>query len=410
MADHARKQAARLFLSHLACSIVSFQLGSFYGYGLSSCMTSRYPLPDPHYQHVEVTGIKSIDRQSLLDTFDIGYPRRKRGSDPLLIHLSALKPEQLISRETASAATEHCEVVKIIQTNSSSCIVLVEGLDDYHVSKWRRRKQTWRPVSRFEGTDVTLKNPPKPISTQLLDQLLSNYFIHLSTTLDRVKPIAESIALSSKPMIVMVCNEGHAELLLNFVCACRKVGVDMSRYLVFATDSNTEELVTSWDISVVYYPEIFPEVDPAAAEYGTIPYAYAMLSKVICVQLISLLGHDFVFQDVDFVPYRPDYVDRFISFAGNNDILFQYDHSENAQYQPWSANSGFYYARSNAKTKYLFTSLLRQSDMILRSKSHQTVLSILLSEHSSLFGLKVKVLHEHSNSFPGRSTISFVPL
>lgn len=412
MPDHGRKQVVRWFLSHLACSIVSFHAGSLFG--VSSCVTTgRYPMPDPPYQRLKVSGVKSIDRQSLLDTFDMGSPSGKKDVDPILVKLSELMPEQLITREAAPAATKDCDVVKIVQTNSSSCVVVTEGLDEFHVTKWTRDRQSWRPVSRFHGTDFSLKTPPKPISTRLLDQLVSNYSSYLSTTLENLKPIADSLSESAKPIVVMVCNEGHAELLLNFICASRNVGVDLSKYLVFATDENTEMMVKSWGLSVVHYPNIFPEIGPEKAEYGSIPYANAMLSKVICAQLISSLGHDFVFQDVDMVPYRADYVEHFVSLAGKNDVLFQYDHSEDAQYQPWSANSGFYYVRSNVKTKYLFTSLLRQSDMILRSKSHQAVLNILLSEHSSLFGLKVKVLHEESDMFPGRPTpfsIRIVPI
>lgn len=84
------------------------------------------------------------------------------------------------------------------------------------------------------------------------------------------------------------------------------------------------------------------------------------------------------------------------------DILFQHDGSAQPRYSPFSANSGFYYVRANKKTSYLFTSMLYHGDIIRKSKSHQQVLVQLLNEHSSLFGLKVKVFDSvQTGMFPG---------
>lgn len=82
--------------------------------------------------------------------------------------------------------------------------------------------------------------------------------------------------------------------------------------------------------------------------------------------------------------------------------MFQHDGSAQTRYNPFSANSGFYYVRSNKKTSYLFTSLLYHGAIIRKSKSHQQVLVQLLSEHSSMFGLKVKVFDaSQTDMFPG---------
>ena len=84
------------------------------------------------------------------------------------------------------------------------------------------------------------------------------------------------------------------------------------------------------------------------------------------------------------------------------DILFQHDGSAQPRYNPYSANSGFYYVRANKKTAYLFTSLLYHGAVIRKSKSHQQVLVQLLNEHSSMFGLKVKVFDKiETDMFPG---------
>lgn len=84
------------------------------------------------------------------------------------------------------------------------------------------------------------------------------------------------------------------------------------------------------------------------------------------------------------------------------DILFQHDGSAHLRYNPLSANSGFYYVRHNKRTQYLFTSLIYHGSLVRKTKSHQHVLIQLLLEHTSLFGLKVKVFDKfETDMFPG---------
>ncbi len=83
------------------------------------------------------------------------------------------------------------------------------------------------------------------------------------------------------------------------------------------------------------------------------------------------------------------------------DVFFQDDGSRQERYAPYSANSGFYYVRSNQKTKHLFRSLLYASDLINAWYSHQQVLIALLAEHNSLLGLNVKILPKEMEEFPG---------
>jgi hypothetical protein len=130
--------------------------------------------------------------------------------------------------------------------------------------------------------------------------------------------------------------------------------------------------------------------------------------QVLCVLYPLLLGYDVLFQDVDIVWLTPDrdplaFFQDESSQLSHFDVIFQHDGSNNVRYAPYSANSGFYYARANKKTQYLFTSLLFHSDLIITWDSHQQVLVQLLSEHSSLFGLNVKVLGRDTEMFPGES-------
>ena len=137
---------------------------------------------------------------------------------------------------------------------------------------------------------------------------------------------------------------------------------------------------------------------------GDQTFASMMFAKVLCVLYVSLSGYDVLYQDVDIVYYRDplDFFREYGSGSENYDIIFQHDGSSQPRYAPYSSNSGFFYARSNKKVQYLLTSLLYHGDLIRKTRSHQQVLNQLLLEHSSQFGLKVKVLDRHNyNQFPG---------
>ena len=129
-----------------------------------------------------------------------------------------------------------------------------------------------------------------------------------------------------------------------------------------------------------------------------------MYAKVLCVLYPLLLNYDVLFQDVDIVWFKdpmPFFQNASDPKVTNFDVLFQHDGSDSVRYAPYSANSGFYYVRANKRSQYLFTSLLYHSDLIITWDSHQQVLIQLLAEHSSLFGLNVKVFDRETEYFPG---------
>ncbi len=137
--------------------------------------------------------------------------------------------------------------------------------------------------------------------------------------------------------------------------------------------------------------------------------------QVLCVLYPLLLGYDVLFQDVDvvWIDKERDPLEFFqieSSHITHFDVVFQHDGSNSIRYAPYSANSGFFYARANKRTQYLFTSLLYHSDLIITWDSQQQVLVQLLAEHSSLFGLNVKVLGRGTDMFPGEDqTIARYP-
>jgi len=81
------------------------------------------------------------------------------------------------------------------------------------------------------------------------------------------------------------------------------------------------------------------------------------------------------------------------------DMLFQDDGARSLRFAPYAANTGFFFARHNERTRYFFISMLYHADMIQRTRSHQAVVASLLPEFNSLVGLKVKTLQD--TDFPG---------
>lgn len=138
-----------------------------------------------------------------------------------------------------------------------------------------------------------------------------------------------------------------------------------------------------------------------AARYGDTTFGLIMMAKVICVHLVSDLGYDMLFQDVDVVWYKDPLTYFHDTTLPQFDLYFQDDGSRQERYAPYSANTGFYYVRSNDKTRHFFRHLLYSADLIEAWKSHQQVLIALLAEHNSLMGLTVKIFAKQTDEFPG---------
>jgi hypothetical protein len=77
------------------------------------------------------------------------------------------------------------------------------------------------------------------------------------------------------------------------------------------------------------------------------------------------------------------------------------DGNREERYSPYSANSGFYYVRSNERSKMLFRRMMYAGEIVLSSRSHQEILIQQLADLNELIGLKIKVLNRKDYDFPG---------
>ena len=216
----------------------------------------------------------------------------------------------------------------------------------------------------------------------------------------RLKPILA--AMNSKAIVVLTCNHGQSELLMNFVCSARARGFDLNNVLLFPTDLETKQLAEGIGLTSFYEEKIMASIPKQeAGVYGDRIFTSVMFAKVVCVQLVNELGYDVLFQDADVVWYKDPLLYFRDASLPTFDVYAQDDGSRQERYAPYSANSGFYYVRSNAKTQHLFRQFLYSSDLIDAWNSHQQVFIALLAEHSSVMGLGVKIFAKEMEEFPG---------
>ena len=94
---------------------------------------------------------------------------------------------------------------------------------------------------------------------------------------------------------------------LQVICNARAKGFDsiLSKIILFATDVETYDLASSLGITSFYSKEIFEEMPKVAAkEYADDIFRLLMFAKVWCVHMVSQLGYNFLFQDVDVIWYK----------------------------------------------------------------------------------------------------------
>jgi hypothetical protein len=116
--------------------------------------------------------------------------------------------------------------------------------------------------------------------------------------------------------------------------------------------------------------------------------------------LVSMLGFDILFQDVDIVWYKNPLEYFHNASVQQYDMIFQDDGGHSIRFAPYSANSGFYYVKNTKSTRYFLTSLLMAGDLVSYWGSHQQVMIALLGEHVSMYSLKVKVLNRDTGDVP----------
>lgn len=80
----------------------------------------------------------------------------------------------------------------------------------------------------------------------------------------------------------------------------------LSNILLFATDKETHEIAEMLGLTSFYNDKLFRDIPKEAAqEYADDTFQQVMFAKIYCVHLlVSMLGYDVLFQDVDVIWYK----------------------------------------------------------------------------------------------------------
>ena len=381
-------------------------------------------------------GFARINHDDFIQTFDYGFASQhfdSKGSGEALLfynNKNAVPSDHKTAAAVvgnngdmtplldASTATQNCDVMNVAvinARNAATCTVILSDYESFHLQRWMRQPNPLK-MSRSHTLQrsLPLRHVGRGVGNNGLDsfhapnfknqeenmQALKKYFLALDDVKKELSPIAKQVA-KDNAIVVLVCNMGQSDLLMNFACSNRAKGLDASNILVFATDQHTYDVATGMGLTAFYDEANFGDMpEKEAGAYGDRIFSKMMFAKVVPVQLLNMLGYDVLFQDVDVV-WNKNPLTVFHDKSSklyDYDILFQDDGARNVRFAPYSGNTGFYYVRHNKETQYLFNQLLYNGDLIQNTNSHQQALTALLSEHSSLTGLKVKTLE--GDDFP----------
>jgi hypothetical protein len=396
----------------------------------------------------------SIPRDDFNQAMDIGLPydETNRGASEVLLLYTSTGARPSIPKEgskfglNATQAMENCNVVKVMlqqrhdhrRPGVKQCIAIVPNWDSFYVHNFMRLPKQksridipgeqmlspgesvklhypLRYVSRsheddgsyFEGvplTDQHTKPHYKALAQyyQSFDRVLKEVKSAIKTNVTFYKDVGET-SNDKRTLVVMTVNKGQSILFHNFVCYSRKRGIDLKNILMFATDEYSYNLSHELGIPAFYDEAIFGTMpEKAASEYGDKVFSKMMLAKVICVHLSLYSGYNVLFQDVDVLWFKNPLPFLHSPELEEWDMVFQDDGSRQPRFRPYSANSGFYFVRNNAITRFFFSALLRMGDVMTNDGSHQTVLVSLINEFASWKGMRVKVFTNGAdNPFPG---------
>ena len=174
-------------------------------------------------------------------------------------------------------ATENCDTMNVVTVgnpgHTNQCTVLINNYENYHVQRWMRvpsesQSSSSKTVSRKldHANDLQLvgrgytSNGARTF-TPADDRSIAKHWKSLYTYLDtvddvlkRLSPIAAKVGGANKDntIIVMTCNMGQSELLMNFVCNAKAKGFDLDSVLVFPTDVETKDLAEGLGLATFY--------------------------------------------------------------------------------------------------------------------------------------------------------------
>jgi len=221
-------------------------------------------------------------------------------------------------------------------------------------------------------------------------------------------------------VIAMVVNEGEIDLFMNYVCSLHVNNVTNPVYTaVFVTSASLVPIVQSIGPRYIalYHKQFVKVGRDANEEYLDEQFGRIMWYKLFCNWLLLELGYNMLYQDVDIIWFQ----NAFLQATSNSreslshsyelhaqeqvmrrntsyDGYFSDDGQRNLRFSPFYINSGFYYLKSNSRTKYFTWSALAAYDYLLVTSSHQFLFNMKLLESLDFARISPAILN--LNSYP----------
>lgn len=387
-----------------------------------AAMNRRFQRKELHF----AAAMARINKRNFMDKFDYGYPKRpssvvRNESENVLVLYSS---EDMVPSPHRVAATDRtfepplftdpekatslCDIMNVVVTETENterrCLVVMDHYENHHVQMWKRYKADEKLGLATRNTWATHEVRPYAFEFQLprLHQHqaylkdLQRYLDNMDKSVATLRQVLAPIAIKNT-VTVMVSNHGQSNLLVNFVCSARSRDIKLSNVIVFATDEETKQLAQSLGLATFYDEAIFDNIPTEAAPmYGDKYFVRIMFGKVVAAHLVSMTNVDFLFQDLDIVWFK-DPMKFFLDKSKQEngfDMMFQDDGVRAPRFAPFAANSGFYFARHNDRTRELFNARVLSGNQMWASMSEQAIFDALLIEHSSRYNLRVKTLQE----------------
>lgn len=183
------------------------------------------------------SGLVFVNRDDFASTYDLGVPLdgSEKGNDRVLLLYSdekAFPQTDGNSPLSVEEATSNCHNMHLILTHprNHQCLAIMGQYESYHVHKYMRINSktgkmdaeaplTYQSRGKQQNGRVSAKLPSEGATKYHWESLVS-YLQALDKALEDLKPILEKVAShnDNNAVIVMVCNFGQSELLLNCKC------------------------------------------------------------------------------------------------------------------------------------------------------------------------------------------------
>eukprot|EP00897_Mesotaenium_endlicherianum_P000855 jgi/Mesen1/10770/ME000091S10319 len=238
-------------------------------------------------------------------------------------------------------------LLKRVRPANCSCEYGSAAMATQSDPKLQDNKWTCGSVSVDKAADFTIKTVATPASVPGLPH-----------TMEQLLPMVAKEVNGESVVILVAVTNGYAEMLMNFVCSLRKIGLG-ENLVVAALDEDLYRFAFTQGLAV-YYEQAsdgLKNIDQASCAFGTQCFRQFTKLKSRAVLRVLKAGFSVLWTDVDIVWYS-DPLPHLMSFGPGT---FPIQSNEPNETIPGTGirriNSGFYFARSDAMTIEAFEAI-----------------------------------------------------